>query len=127
MVHGNNKLLQASCISDIMAILLSLFASNVKGNTKRAIVNTFYFIGYCVGCIGGPQLWKSNTAPRFFQGVETAIITWCLLILAVCLYWFLCAFENKRRDKLEATGSVRVYEKGQDVTDKEDLLFRYSC
>ncbi|KAL1982001.1 hypothetical protein VTN96DRAFT_1825 [Rasamsonia emersonii] len=116
----------ASCISDIMAILLSLSASNVKGNTKRAIVNTFFFIGYCAGCIAGPQLWKDNEAPRFFEGEVTAIVTWCLLFVAMCAYWYMCAAENRRRDQLAGTVEIRAFEKGEDVTDKEDLMFRYS-
>ncbi|KAL1961496.1 hypothetical protein VTN77DRAFT_1675 [Rasamsonia byssochlamydoides] len=116
----------SSCISDIMAILLSLSASNVKGNTKRAIVNTFFFIGYCAGCIAGPQLWKDTQAPRFFEGVVTAIVTWCLLFVAVCSYWYLCAAENRKRDRMAGTVEIRVFEKGEDVTDKEDLMFRYS-
>lgn len=109
-----------------MAILLSLSASNVKGNTKRAIVNTFFFIGYCAGCIAGPQLWKDNEAPRFFEGEVTAIVTWCLLFVAMCAYWYMCAAENRRRDQLAGTVEIRAFEKGEDVTDKEDLMFRYS-
>jgi hypothetical protein len=58
---------QASVVSDIMSITLSLSASNVKGNTKRAVVNTMYFIGYCAGCVGTPQLWLSIQKPRYTQ------------------------------------------------------------
>lgn len=109
-----------------MTILLSLSASNVKGNTKRAIVNTFYFIGYCVGCIAGPQLWNSNTAPRFFEGVVTAIATWCLLMIAVSIYWYLCRKENIRRDSQSTATPHQVYNAEEDITDIEDRLFRYS-
>ena len=108
-----------------MAILLSLSASNVKGNTKRAVVNTLYFIGYCVGCIAGPQLWKTNTAPRFFEGVVTAIGTWCVLILAVGIYWYLCKKENTRRDGGDSDSSALEYIE-EDLTDIQDSLFRYS-
>lgn len=112
----------ASCISTIMSVLLSLSASNVKGNTKRATVNTMFFIGYCAALIGAPQLWTKG--PRYFEGVVTGIVTWCLLVVAVVAYWFLCWKENKRRDALRLV--TRIFEKGQDVTDKEDLSFRYS-
>lgn len=110
-----------------MAILLSLSASNVKGNTKRAMVNTFYFIGYCVGCIAGPQLWKTDTAPRFFEGIVTAIVTWCLLVVAVGIYWYLCRLENLRRDKNSQGARDRMSQATEeDLTDIQDLLFRYS-
>jgi len=109
-----------------MSVLLSLSASNVKGNTKRAIVNTFFFIGYCAGCIGGPQLW--TVKPRYFEGVVTAIVTWLLLLIATAAYWYLCARDNRLRDIVEQeTTSVPTVEKGQDITDKEDPSFRYSC
>ncbi|KAK2782168.1 hypothetical protein FQN52_001006 [Onygenales sp. PD_12] len=120
----------ASCISDMMAILLSLSASNVKGNTKRAVVNTMFFIGYCAGCIGAPQLWTSQAAPRYFEGVVTAIVNWFILIVAMAAYWYLCDSENKARDKMQAEGQEEgrgAFEKGADVTDKEDLGFRYNC
>jgi prolipoprotein diacylglyceryltransferase len=108
-----------------MVVLLSLSASNVKGNTKRAMVNTFYFIGYSVGCIAGPQLWQTTSAPRFFEGVVTAIVTWCLLVLAMCLYWYLCRAENIKRDQ-ENQAATDLVLHTEDVTDIEDRLFRYS-
>ncbi|KAJ4259547.1 hypothetical protein NW762_007476 [Fusarium torreyae] len=67
----------ASCMTATMSIVLSLSASNVKGNTKRALVNCMFFIGYCAGCIGSPQLWTHG--PRYREGVITSIVTWCLL------------------------------------------------
>ncbi|KAH8423427.1 uncharacterized protein LDX57_001188 [Aspergillus melleus] len=117
----------ASCISDVMAILLSLSASNVKGNTKRAVVNSLFFIGYCVGCIAAPQLWTKK--PRYFEGVITAIVTWCLLFVVVGIYWVICAKENTAREEKERCGEVEVAEvepEEGDVTDKQDRGFRYS-
>ncbi|GMF80178.1 unnamed protein product [Aspergillus oryzae] len=122
---------QASCITASMSILLSLSASNVKGNTKRAIVNTMFFIGYCAGCIGSPQLWTNR--PRYTEGVITSIVTWCLLFVAVIVYRLLCMQDNKQReakagasvdmsgDMLEENGLH-----GADMTDKNDPSFRYA-
>lgn len=115
-----------------MSILLSLSASNVKGNTKRAIVNTMFFIGYCAGCIGSPQLWTNR--PRYTEGVITSIVTWCLLFVAVIVYRFLCMHDNRQRD---ANASADVgSERGEapeenglhtaDLTDKGDRAFRYA-
>lgn len=126
-------LLQASCITASMSILLSLFASNVKGNTKRAIVNTMFFIGYCAGCIGSPQLWTSK--PRYAEGVITSIVTWCLLFVAVIIYRLLCMADNKQRDANASTGTIDMaqdYDLDEnglpktDLTDKQDRAFRYS-
>ena len=107
-----------------MAITLSLSASNVKGNTKRAVSNSLYFIGYSVGCIAGPQLWKDKAAPRYFEGVVTAIVDWCLFIVVVTAYWAFCYLENRKRDR-ESTDDVQQFDT-TDITDKEDRLFRYN-
>lgn len=116
-----------------MSVLLSLAASNVKGNTKRAVVNTMFFIGYCAGCIGSPQLWTKS--PRYTEGVITSIVTWCLLFTTVVIYWVLCARDNKIREEQanamgdHYTGDVELDENGllkDDFTDKQDRKFRYS-
>ncbi|KAK8103207.1 hypothetical protein PG984_016353 [Apiospora sp. TS-2023a] len=122
----------ASCITAVMSPLLSLAASNVKGNTKRSVVNAMFFIGYCAGCIGAPQLWTEK--PRYFNGVVTGIVTWCLLFVVVFCYRLVCVRENAARDKAheaisEVAGEITLDEHGAfrtDCTDKEDKEFRYS-
>jgi hypothetical protein len=111
----------------VFSITLSLSASNVKVNTNRAVVNTMYFIGYCAGCIAALQLWLSDQKPRYKQGLITDLVAWGLLLITMAYYWYCCDSENKRRDKLEAEGNVVTFEKGADVTDGEDLSFRYNC
>ncbi|KAK2035597.1 major facilitator superfamily transporter, partial [Colletotrichum zoysiae] len=126
----------SSCITAVWSILLSLTASNVKGNTKRAIVNAMFFVGYCAGCIGAPQLWTKK--PRYFNGVVTAIVTWCLLFAEIVAYRYICARENSRRDGT-LSNEQQVAQEGQgeitldaggapdsDLTDKTDKQFRYS-
>lgn len=116
-------------------ILISLTASNVKGNTKRSVVNAMFFIGYCAGCIGGPQLWTK--APRYFSGVVTAIVTWCLLFVAIIAYRIVCSRDNAKRDADGKNDSSRESRAGEilldqtgapktDLTDKEDREFRYT-
>ncbi|KAF2725960.1 major facilitator superfamily transporter [Polychaeton citri CBS 116435] len=126
----------ASCITSIMSILLSLVASNVKGNTKRSIVSAMFFIGYCAGCIGSPQLWTHK--PRYFSGVVTAIVTWCLLVVTLLAYRWVCMCDNAHRDKMQGDKEdgteqfqleVKLDSRGApqtDLTDKEDAQFRYS-
>ncbi|KAI2486836.1 Major facilitator superfamily transporter [Pyrenophora tritici-repentis] len=115
-----------SCISSIFSLTMSLNASNIRGNTKRLVVNTVYFIGYCSGCIGFPQLWTTETAPRYTAGLVVSVADWAILIVLMGYYWYHGWSENKRRDELEKESAVTVYEPGADVTDKQDLTFRYS-
>lgn len=46
-------------------ISLSLITSNVAGFTKRSIVSSLVFVGYCVGNIVGPQFFLSSEAPVY--------------------------------------------------------------
>ncbi|KAM5376317.1 hypothetical protein ACJZ2D_005539 [Fusarium nematophilum] len=129
-VFPRQRTLVASCMTATMSILLSLSASNVKGNTKRALVNGMFFIGYCAGCIGSPQLWTNG--PRYREGVITAIVTWCVLFATMIVYRILCTRDNKQRDlagETEHTQEVVLDKNGlpkSDLTDKEDRAFRYS-
>jgi len=109
-----------------MSILLSLSASNIKGNTKRSATNVLFFIGYCAGCIGSPQLWTHK--PRYYAGVITAIVTWICLAVAVVAWWMICAMENRKRDaKATEIGENDEYVEVEkiDLTDKQDQTFRY--
>lgn len=70
-LHTSNKggrfagtlLLVASTNS--FPLLLSLVSSNTGGFTKKATVNAFFFVGYCVGNIAGPQLFVQKEAPTY--------------------------------------------------------------
>lgn len=53
-------------------------------------------------------------------------MTWCLLVVVMGLYWFLCWRENKRRDKGGHLYAGREYRDGEDITDIQDPLFRFS-
>jgi hypothetical protein len=51
--------------SSAFPLMLSLIASNTAGFTKKATVNAMFFIAYCAGNIGGPQLFKSAESPSY--------------------------------------------------------------
>lgn len=104
---------------------MSLNASNIKGNTKKSVANTWFFIGYCVGEIAFIQLWNSHTAPRYLAGLIVSLVAWGVLIILMLAYWFIFSRENKKRELLVVDEDYVPYEAGADVTDKEDLSFRY--
>lgn len=62
--------------SSVTVIFMSLLASNIRGNTKKATVNSLFNIGYCVGFIVGPQLWYVATWLVFMitEVADTALI-----------------------------------------------------
>ncbi|KAH6957749.1 membrane transporter [Ilyonectria sp. MPI-CAGE-AT-0026] len=116
----------ASVTSNIFTILLSLSASNVRGNTKKSIVNAMFFVGYAVGAIGGPQLWNSKNAPRYRSGLVLALASWVALIANVGIYWYSCYRENVKRSAGDGQQGEIAGEISQDCTDKKDKKFRYT-
>ncbi|KAJ5528695.1 hypothetical protein N7527_002088, partial [Penicillium freii] len=119
----------SSCITASMTILLSLAASNFRGNAKRAVVNGMFFIGYCAACIASPQLWTpSPRCDNIHRDMVSAFVV-------VILFRFLCVWDNKQRDEQAASAGVvsvdqkvKLDENGlpqTDLTDKQDRQFRY--
>lgn len=98
--------------SSLMVVTLSLMASNVKGNTKKAAAGTVYFVGYSTGCIVGPQLWQAPDAPRYIKGCIPSVVSWALLILFFGVYYLLFRGENARR---EANRTVDGAGKGEEL------------
>ncbi|KAL3460879.1 major facilitator superfamily domain-containing protein [Aspergillus heterothallicus] len=121
----------ASVISNIFSITLSLNASNTRGNTKKAIVNALFFVGYSVGAICGPLLWDSEHAPRYRSGLILALVSWLVFIPTVAVYWLSCVRENRQRTVLDADAVAGYVEDmqgndGMDLSDKQNNRFRYT-
>lgn len=45
---------------------------NVAGRTKKTIISSATFVGYCVGNMCGSQIFKSKDAPRYTSGTVSA-------------------------------------------------------
>lgn len=54
-----------TAVAPVFPLMLSLFASNTAGFTKKSTTTTFIFIGYCVGNLVGPQFFISTEAPNY--------------------------------------------------------------
>ena len=113
-----------------MICCLSCFTSNVAGHTKKITVNALYLIGYSVGNLIGPQTFIDDQAPEY-RGGQIAIVV-SLAVSSVLISWIYYNYwaENKRRDKLQSEGKLDAlnfdnYEFA-DLTDKENVLFRYT-
>ncbi|WWC66634.1 uncharacterized protein I206_100537 [Kwoniella pini CBS 10737] len=115
---------------------LSWCASSTSGHTKKTTTNAMLLIGYCLGNLLSPQMWQAKYAPRYYLPwgiiLGTYVINPCILL---GIRYFLNK-ENKRRDKLFATGEAEIEkfvdEEGReidstflDITDRKNLSFRY--
>ena len=113
-----------------MICCLSCFTSNVAGHTKKITVNALYLIGYSVGNLIGPQTFIASQAPDY-SGGEIAIVI-SLAFSSIFISWIYYNYwnENRRRDLLAAEGKLEVPHlenfEFADLTDKENVLFRYT-
>ncbi|EPX75385.1 membrane transporter [Schizosaccharomyces octosporus yFS286] len=116
-----------SVITCSMSILLSLNASNIRGNTKKSIANNLFFVGYCLAAVVYPQWWDYSKDPKFRVGLAVNLALWCLLEILLVYYRCKALRENKKRSELEKQEDLPIYSIYDDVTDKQDLRHRYSC
>ncbi|KAI7563263.1 MFS general substrate transporter [Hortaea werneckii] len=101
----------------------TLYMSNTSGHSKKVSMGAVYFVGYCVGNIIGPQVFRDNDAPKYSHGYSGLLACLCVAIATVLAYGYLCFRENRKRDHEGA-----MYEPGEafsDKTDKEKRDFRY--
>lgn len=118
----------ATVISPVLVLSLSLIASNIKGNTKKSTVSNMFFVTYAVAAIAAPQLWLTTDSPRFTRGLITNFVCFGGLISLFVMWIILAGWENKKKDNLLARGSLDIHEPGDsDITDREDVEFRYTA
>ncbi|KAK1515912.1 uncharacterized protein CCOS01_13110 [Colletotrichum costaricense] len=114
-------------INASFVLLLSLQTANIAGHTKKVVTSACLFLGYCVGNIAGPFFYKSDQAPKYELGIWSMIVAHLLEVVVVITLRFLLKWENDRRDRMQ--GEVAEVDLDAtafgDVTDRENLNFRY--
>ncbi|OJJ43167.1 hypothetical protein ASPZODRAFT_1230514 [Penicilliopsis zonata CBS 506.65] len=110
----------------VVSLVITLGASNVAGATKKTVMAATVFVAYTVGNIIGPQLVKSETKaqhyPELWKGM---IICYCITITCATLLYIHLRRENRRRDAMDLDESLRDKIAFDDLTDGENLFFRY--
>ncbi|KAI8271136.1 hypothetical protein K4K58_000011 [Colletotrichum sp. SAR11_239] len=110
----------------VVSLTVTLGAGNVAGDTKKSFMASAVFVAYCVGNIVGPQLVRSETKAQHYPELWTGlIICYCITIISASALYILLWKENKRRDSLDLDESERDRLAFKDLTDKENLHFRY--
>lgn len=112
-----------SCITSFMSITISLNASNVRGNTKKSVVNSAFYLGYDLAAIIYPQWWNYSKDPRYRVGLAVDIAFWVIFEILVFSYRLMAKYENKKRDNMT---HIEPYDEDHDLTDKQDKYHRYS-
>lgn len=77
----------------------TLIPSNVAGRTKKTVISSATFIGYCVGNMCGSQIFKSADAPRYIPGTIGGCAALGLECLLICTWRGYYMWQNWKRDK----------------------------
>jgi ACS family allantoate permease-like MFS transporter len=108
--------------------LLSLISTNIAGWTKKTTVAAMYLIGYCVGNIIGPQVFRAKDAPDYRPAQIVIIVCWVVSLLDILFIYWWCRSQNKKKAAIRAAPGYSKME-GQeffDLTDRENPEFVYS-
>ncbi|KAH6885217.1 major facilitator superfamily domain-containing protein [Thelonectria olida] len=111
-------------------LALSMISRNVAGQTKKTVAVAFNFIFWAAGNAIGPQVFLANDGPRYFTAFATHLGCYSLLVVIILsLRWYLTN-QNKKRDEMAARGVAEARDDAlvrawEDLTDKENLSFRY--
>ncbi|OJJ81772.1 uncharacterized protein ASPGLDRAFT_75930 [Aspergillus glaucus CBS 516.65] len=108
-------------------LILSILTANIAGHTKKVVTNAMIFLGVCAGNIAGPFFYKDSQAPRYPLGIWSMIVANFIEIALVLMLRIALALENRRRDRVQAEQGRRDLDETafSDLTDKENLNFRY--
>jgi MFS family permease len=89
----------ATGIYPSVALILAWPANNVSGPTKRAIANALQISIGNLGAVRGTQLYRTQTAPRYYLGHSFAFGYMAANLLVVSTLWVVLKRENDRRDR----------------------------
>ncbi|KAI0109891.1 MFS general substrate transporter [Daldinia grandis] len=116
-------------------IILGLLATNIAGSTKRSVASGWVFVCYCIGQIAGPQFFVSREAPAYRGGIVAMLCGFILNLVLNQVLRLLYVLENKKRDKMlegKSEDELEEMEKEsnlqgfEDVSDKNNAMFRYT-
>lgn len=109
-----------------VALVLAWPANNVSGQTKRALANALQISIGNTGAVIGTQLYRTETAPRYFLGHSFALAYMVAnLVVVAVLYWVLKR-ENEKRDAAAAgAGAGGVIDPDAPWSGDEDPRWRF--
>ncbi|OTA81164.1 hypothetical protein M434DRAFT_17467 [Hypoxylon sp. CO27-5] len=111
----------------------SLVTSNVAGRTKRTVISTITFMGYCIGNMTGPQIFQAKDAPRYIPGLIACAA--CLLAQVIVIFLWRLLFVRRNRQVDQRMRELGMSEEDRvkageemgehDRTDLQNPFFRY--
>ncbi|KAI9497525.1 major facilitator superfamily domain-containing protein [Zychaea mexicana] len=120
--------LYLSTTSPAYTLLQTYISSNVGGYTKKIFYTSANIVAFCLGNFVGPIMMVGHTAPRYTPAMIGFIVADFLTALMFLYVRWSQNKENNRRKHLEEKGLISPPPPNRellDLTDKEDLSYRY--
>ncbi|KAI9924181.1 hypothetical protein MW887_007131 [Aspergillus wentii] len=125
-----------TAVAPAFPLMMSLFASNTAGFTKKSTTVAMIFVGYCVGNLIGPQFFKSSEAPNYHTAYTTILVCFAITIAMAVFFWAYLGYINRKRDQEQGTHidpeEIRAVDLEADTgleevdeTDRQNKSFRY--
>ncbi len=113
----------------LVALVYTWGAINTSGHTKRITRNTMTLMAFCIGCLLGPQQFRSKNAPNYTPGKIALIAELAVVIVLALILRIVIIKENKSRDEKYRDLPPEIRNRDAtflDITDIENVNFRYS-
>jgi ACS family allantoate permease-like MFS transporter len=107
--------------------VLSLVSTNIAGYTKKTTIAAIMLIGYSVGNIIGPQVFRPKDAPNYRPARITILVCLILCTLDLMLIYWYYKLVNRKNEVIRGTPEYRTLENQEflDRTDRENHEFAY--
>jgi predicted MFS family arabinose efflux permease len=112
----------AAGIYPSVALVLAWPANNVSGQTKRAVAGALQISIGNLGAVLGTQLYRTETAPRYFLGHSFALGYLAANVGVASLTWYVLKRDNEKKEARLARGEAS--KEGPFIGD-EDVRWRF--
>ncbi|KAI1881545.1 hypothetical protein JX265_000371 [Neoarthrinium moseri] len=113
-----------------VGLSLSLVTRNVAGQTKKSVVVALSFMSWAAGNAIGPQVFRKQDAPRYFPAFAVILASFVALVVVLFALRFYYVWQNGVKqgkiDRGEALADTEGVHGFEDITDKENVNFRYA-
>ncbi|KAF9888327.1 hypothetical protein FE257_008760 [Aspergillus nanangensis] len=114
-----------NCVGSALPLMYSVAGANVAGHTKKVTMNAIVLMSFCLGNILGPLTFRTEDEPDYIPAKIAIVATVSVAIVFVILLKGYYMRENRRRD--ERCQGLEHQENSEflDLTDKQNMEFRY--
>jgi len=120
-----------NCIVGATNIFYIWSTANVAGYTKRVTMNITLLIGFALGNIISPLIFRAQDAPRYLPAKRMVMGSQAGVAVVAILLRIYYGLQNRKRNRKAAEEGLEAVTLGEDtawlnLTDKQNTKFRYS-